>query len=85
LNRRFLELELYGNAPAFIQEVEALGCECAPGTANRLKLVLAEKVEVSDIYRVAADNNTQLRRLNFRRDSLEEIFLKAMEDRNGSL
>jgi ABC-2 type transport system ATP-binding protein len=85
LNRRFLELELHGNTAAFVETVESLGCECAPGTMNRLKLVLAENIEISDIYRAAAENNVQLRRLNFRRDSLEEIFLKAMEDRNGGL
>jgi len=27
----------------------------------------------------------QLRRLNYRRDTLEDIFLKAMEDSNGRL
>jgi ABC-2 type transport system ATP-binding protein len=85
LNRRFLELELYGDTTAFVEAVEALGCECAPGAVNRLKLVLAEGVEVSDIYGAAEASNTQLRRLNFRRDSLEEIFLKAMGDRNGGL
>jgi ABC-2 type transport system ATP-binding protein len=85
LNRRFLELELYGNEAGFVDAVEGLGCECAPGSMNRLKLVLAENVEVSDIYRAASASNTQLRRVNFRRDSLEEIFLKAMEDRDGSL
>lgn len=85
LNRRFVELEPYGNTTAFIDAVEKLGCECAPGAMNRLKLVLAENVEVSDIYRVAAENDIQLRRLNFRRDSLEEIFLKAMENQNGGL
>lgn len=85
MNRRFVELEPYGNTTAFVEAVEALGCECAPGAMNRLKLVLAENVEVSDIYRVAAENDIQLRRLNFRRDSLEEIFLKAMENPNGSL
>lgn len=85
LNRRFLELELHGNYSAFVEAVEALGCECAPGTLNRLKLVLPENIEVSDIYAAAAATNTQLRRLNFRRDSLEEIFLKAMEDRSGGL
>jgi ABC-2 type transport system ATP-binding protein len=85
LNRRFLELELEGNTGAFVQAVEALGCECAPGAMNRLKVVLAGNVEVSDIYRAASVAGTQLRRLNFRRDSLEEIFLKAMEDRNGGL
>ena len=81
-NRRFLELELARRQQRCLSEaVEGLGCECAPGALNRLKLVLAENVEVADIYRVAAERNVQLRRLNFRRDTLEDIFLKAMENR----
>ena len=84
-NRRFLELELHGDNSLFADAVEALGCECAPGALNRLKLVLGENVEVADIYRVAAEQNVQLRRLNFRRDTLEDIFLKAMENSDGRL
>lgn len=84
-NRRFLELELQGDNARFIQTAEQLGCECAPGAQGRLKLVLGDGVEVTDIYRIAAEQNVQLRRLNFRRDSLEDIFLKAMEAGNGSL
>ncbi len=34
---------------------------------------------MSDLYRIAAERNVQIRRLNYRRDSLEDIFLKAME------
>jgi ABC-2 type transport system ATP-binding protein len=41
--------------------------------------VLPEGIEIRDIYRLAADRDVQLRRLNYRRDSLEDIFLKAME------
>jgi ABC-2 type transport system ATP-binding protein len=84
-NRRFLELELHGESSSFVEAVESLGCECAPGALNRLKLVLAENVEVADIYRIAAEQNVQLRRLNFRRDTLEDIFLKAMENSDGRL
>lgn len=84
-NRRFLELEVRGDSAGFIESAEHLGCECAPGAQGRLKLVLGDSVEVSDIYRIAADRNIQLRRLNFRRDTLEDIFLKAMETGNGSL
>ena len=84
-NRRFLELELVGDSAQFVQAAERLGCECAPGAFNRLKLVLPDKVEVSDIYRIAAAQDIQLRRLNFRRDTLEDIFLKAMENANGGL
>jgi ABC-2 type transport system ATP-binding protein len=84
-NRRFLEVEIHGDAAAFIDAVEALGCECAPGAINRWKIVLSEQVEIRDIYEIAAKQETQIRRLNFRRDTLEDIFLKAMENKNGGL
>jgi ABC-2 type transport system ATP-binding protein len=76
-NKRFLELELYNANGDFTEAVEKLGCECAT-TANRLKMILADGVEIRDIYRLAAERNVRIRRLNFRRDTLEDIFLKAM-------
>ena len=77
-NRRFLELEVYGANGDFAAAIEKLGCECGI-TAKRIKVVLADGVETRDIYRIASDHQVRIRRLNFRRDSLEDIFLKAME------
>jgi ABC-2 type transport system ATP-binding protein len=77
-NKRFLELETYGANGDFTAAVEKLGCECAVA-ANRMKMVLADGIEVRDIYRLAAEREVRIRRLNFRRDTLEDIFLKAME------
>jgi ABC-2 type transport system ATP-binding protein len=77
-NKRFLELETYGANGDFTEAIEKLGCECATA-ANRMKMVLADGVEIRDIYRIAAERDVRIRRLNFRRDSLEDIFLKAME------
>ncbi len=77
-NKRFLELETYGANGDFTEAIEKLGCECAVN-ANRLKMILADGVEVRDIYRLAAEREVRIRRLNFRRDTLEDIFLKAME------
>jgi ABC-2 type transport system ATP-binding protein len=77
-NKRFLELEAYGADGDFAEAIGKLGCECAV-TANRIKIVLAEGVETRDIYRLAAERQVRIRRLNFRRDTLEDIFLKAME------
>ena len=77
-NKRFLELETYGANGDFTSAIEKLGCECAI-TANRLKLVLADGINSGDIFRLAAEQNVRIRRLNFRRDTLEDIFLKAME------
>ena len=84
-NRRFVEMEPLGDSAAFAHALEGLGCECA-FSANRLKAVLSDGIEIRDIYRLAAEGDVQLRRLNYRRDTLEDIFLKAMETHtNGGL
>ena len=44
-----------------------------------MKAVLSDSIEIRDIYRLADEGAIQLRRLNYRRDTLEDIFLKAME------
>jgi len=77
-NKRFVELETYGANGDFTAAIEKLGCECAV-TANRMKMVLADGIETRDIFRIAAEQQVRIRRLNFRRDTLEDIFLKAME------
>jgi len=78
-NRRFLELETYGSNGDFTKAIEKLGCECAV-IANRMKVILASGIETRDVYRIAAEHQVRIRRLNFRRDTLEDIFLKAMEN-----
>jgi ABC-2 type transport system ATP-binding protein len=84
-NLRFVEIETYGEDAGFVEALEELGCECAVAGDRRLKTVLSEGIEIRDLYRVAESRNVQLRKLNYRRDSLEDIFLKAMETTNGSL
>jgi ABC-2 type transport system ATP-binding protein len=61
-----------------------LGCELAVNGSRKLKMILPETVEVRDLYRIASETGVQIRRLDFKRDSLQDIFLKAMETTNGS-
>jgi ABC-2 type transport system ATP-binding protein len=84
-NRRFLEMEADGDKEAFAAGVRELGCECALAGERRIKTVLSEGVEIRDLYRLAAEHGLRIRRLNYKRDSLEDIFLKAMENGHGSL
>ena len=85
-NRRFLELETRGGANgSFLEAMEKLGCEAATGAQGRIKLILPDGLDVRELYRVAADQNVQIRRMNRKRDSLEDIFLKAMEAADGRL
>ena len=84
-NRKFLMLETRGDQKKFVEAVGALGCEYAVTGDHRLKIVLQQGVEVRDLYRLAANEQLQIRRLSYKRDSLEDIFLKAMENGNGGL
>jgi len=84
-NRKFLMLETRGDLTKFVAALKSLGCEYALTGDHRLKIVLQGGVEVRDLYQLAAQERIQLRRLSYKRDSLEDIFLKAMENSNGGV
>jgi ABC-2 type transport system ATP-binding protein len=89
-NRSFMELETVGATERFSVSIRGLGCECATFPGGRIKLVIPDHIEVRDLYVIASEQGVQIRRMNQRRDSLEDIFLRAMDKdqeriANGSL
>jgi len=82
-NMKFLMLETRGELKEFVAGVDAMGCDCAMTSDHRLKIILQDGTEIRDLYRLAAKSAVQIRRLTYKRDSLEDIFLKAME--NGAV
>jgi ABC-2 type transport system ATP-binding protein len=82
-NRKFIQMETRGETGVFLSRIEELGCELAVNGSRKLKMILPETVEVRHLYRIASETGVQIRRLDFKRDSLQDIFLKAMEESNG--
>lgn len=82
-NRRFIELETVAAQEAFGAAIRQLGCECAYFPGERWKLVMPDTVEIRDLYAIAAQQGVQIRKMNYRRDSLEDIFLTAMDSKLG--
>jgi ABC-2 type transport system ATP-binding protein len=78
-NRSFMELETVGATEQFSVRIRGLGCECACFPGGRIKLVIPGDVEARDLYVIASEQGVQIRRMNQRRDSLEDIFLRAMD------
>jgi ABC-2 type transport system ATP-binding protein len=78
-NRRFVEVETAGDEALLAEALGRLGCEWSALGAGRYKMVLPEGYGLREIYRAAADRDLPLRRVSYRRDTLEDIFLKAME------
>jgi len=79
-HRNFIELETMGTVTGFCEALSQLGCECASFPDGRVKLVMPDSIEARDLYVLAAENEVQIRRIHRRRDSLEDIFLRAMDD-----
>ncbi|HVS16179.1 MAG TPA: ABC transporter ATP-binding protein [Thermoanaerobaculia bacterium] len=70
---------------SFAEALRELGCEVAVVNRRRLKAVLPPGVEVRDLYQAARLRDIQIRRLDYKRDSLEDIFMKAMGTDDGGL
>jgi ABC-2 type transport system ATP-binding protein len=82
-HKRFLEMEIRGSNGLFVEGIEKLGCDAAWSGNGRVKLVLPEGVEIRQLYELASSQQVQIRRLHYKRDSLEDIFLKAMESKDN--
>jgi ABC-2 type transport system ATP-binding protein len=82
-HRNFIELETVGAIEQFSVNIRGLGCECAVFPGGRIKLVMPDHIEARDLYVIAAEQGVQIRRLSLRRDSLEDIFLRAMDNEPG--
>ena len=79
-NKRFVEIETAGNDAGLAEQLSSMGCACTTTGVGRFRMVVPEGFELREIYRVAAARDLQLRRLSHRRDTLEDIFLKAMQE-----
>jgi ABC-2 type transport system ATP-binding protein len=78
-HRNFIEMEMAGSTDTFAQKMQSLGCECACFAGGRVKVVMPDALTARDLYATAAECGAQIRRIQQRRDSLEDIFLRAME------
>lgn len=84
-DRKFLTVETSGDGRAFAEAAEQVGVTCALVSDSKLKMVLPDSLEVAVLFRIAAEQGVPIRRLDARRDSLEDIFLRAMEGDDARL
>lgn len=77
-DRSFLDLDAVGAVDAFAAALGQWGIDIGR-QGNRLKLVVPDRVAVRDLYALAAEHGARIQRLSYRHDSLEDIFLRAMD------
>jgi ABC-2 type transport system ATP-binding protein len=77
-NRHFVELEVSGDDRGLAAALCEHGAEGVTEGGGRWRIVLPPGLQLDLIWRLVAQENLEIRHLTHRRDSLEEIFLKAV-------
>ena len=77
-NRRFIELEVYGDDSKLADALKERGAEGVSEGGGRWRVVFPLDMELDALWQLVARENLSIRHLTHRRDSLEEIFLKAV-------
>lgn len=78
LNRVFVDLEVTGDDRGMVDALTAIGAAGTCEGEGRWRIVLGADAELRELWRVAARLGLAVRKLTHRRDTLEEIFLKAV-------
>jgi ABC-2 type transport system ATP-binding protein len=77
-NKRFVELEITGNDGHLHAALLTIGADGVTEGNGRWRIVLPLNVEIEALWSLLSQQNLLVRKLTHRRDTLEEIFLKAM-------
>jgi len=77
-NQCFVELEVTGNDENLRGALPEIGADGVTEGNGRWRIVLPPNVEVHQLWSLLGKKDLLVRKLTHRRDTLEEIFLKAM-------
>lgn len=79
------ECRVKGNAEAFMEELRVLGCQCIAGDEGILKIHMVDGLGSQSLLRVARDHHVQIRHLVPLKQSLEDVFLRAIGESHAHL
>jgi ABC-2 type transport system ATP-binding protein len=77
-NKCFVELEVTGEDKDLRGALPEIGADGVTEGGGRWRIVLPPAVELQSLWTLLGRQNLLVRKLTYRRDTLEEIFLKAM-------
>lgn len=79
------ECRVKGNAEAFMEALRILGCQCIAGDEGILKIHTVNGLGSQGLVRVARDHHVQIRHLVPLKQSLEDVFLRAIGESHAHL
>lgn len=84
-DRRFVEMEVPDGPDTIADAIAATGCLCRAVGRGRFWIELPDGFDLARIYQTVAQKGLSVRTFSYRKDTLEQVFLRAMEQDDGSL
>ena len=80
MNETVIEVRLKGDGERFLTLLGEVGCRCERGRNDLLKVILPDGKGAEMIFSAAQQAGVQVRHLMHQRDSLEDVFIGAIEE-----
>ena len=77
------ELRIKGELDPFLAALGELGCDCRLSRRETLEVTTPEGLAPTRIFEIAHRQQVQIRHFYAKKDTLEDIFLKALEEENA--
>ena len=74
------EMRIKGNLDRFMAALCELGCECRLNERDALQVTIRDGVTPQSFFEIARNQGIQIRHFYAKKDTLEDVFLKALED-----
>jgi ABC-2 type transport system ATP-binding protein len=74
------ELRIKGDLDRFMSGLSEIHCECRLGRREILEVRMPEEMKPKALFEVAQRQDVQIRHFYAKRDSLEDVFIKVLED-----
>ncbi len=79
------ECRIVGDGEAFLKGLQGLGCRWVSAADGLLRIYMADGLGSRSLLRIARDNRLQVRHLVPLKQSLEDVFLRAIGDPHANL
>ncbi len=80
VDEKIYDLKIKGNIDHFISVLSEKGCSCTLSERDIIRVSLPQNESTETLFKLAGTNNVQLRHFYYKHNSLEDIFLQAIEE-----
>ena len=74
------EMKVKGDLDGVMSSLSERGCECRLNDRDVLEVTMPDELTPREVFQIASQLRAQVRHFYAKRDTLEDIFLKALED-----